>query len=140
MTDTKPRSVYVASASEQYVLVEHFVDRLREASILVPFEWTADLRSSGFKPDAELPELQRRYIAKMDMHAVRQADLVWVMTPTLKEHGCGMWVEMGIAIGTGKRLVVSGPLAKRTVFTDLAEASFVSHDDALRHICGATST
>lgn len=129
-------SAYIASATEQYMLVEHFVDRLREAGVEITFEWTPDLRAGGFKPDSQLSEIHRRYIARMDANGVRDAELVWVMTPTLREHGCGMWVEMGIALALGKRVVVSGPLAKRTVFSELAERVFSTHEEAFEYIAG----
>lgn len=133
-TKRVPATAYVASASEQYALVEHFVDRLREAGVEVTFEWTPDVRAAGFKPDAELSSVHRRYIARMDACGVREAELTWVLTPSLKEHGCGMWVEMGIALALGRRVVVSGPLSKRTVFSELAEAVFASHEEAFDYI------
>lgn len=131
-----PGLVYVASATEQYALVEHFVDRLRAAGIDISYEWTPDYKAGGFKADAKLSDLHRRYIAKMDSQGVREADLVWVVTPELKEHGCGMWVEMGIAVALSKRIVVSGPLCRRTVFSELAEARFHAHDQAFQYIVG----
>lgn len=131
-----PGTVYVASATEQYALVEHFVDRLRLAGIEISFEWTPDYKAGGFKPDAKLSDVHRRYIAKMDARGVRDADLVWVVTPELKEHGCGMWVELGLAIAFDKRVVVSGPNARRTVFSELAEACFQTHEEAFKYIVG----
>ena len=135
-----PGLVYVASATEQYALVEHYIDRLRLAGIEISFEWTPDYKAGGFKPDAKLSDIHRRYIAKMDARGVRDADLVWVMTPEVKEHGCGMWVEMGIAIALSKRVVVSGPLAKRTVFSELAEVCFTTHEEAFKHILTSKAT
>ena len=74
-------SIYVASATEQLVLVEHYVDRLRSAGFLITYEWTKDVREGGFKPDVELSDVQRRYAARMDSHGVKMADMVWVVTP-----------------------------------------------------------
>lgn len=137
MTEKKsPARVYVASATEQYGLVEHFVDRLRAVGIEISFEWTPDYRAGGFKPDAQLSDIHRRYVAKMDSCGVKEADLVWVITPDVKEHGCGMWVEMGMALALGKRVIMSGKLARRTVFSELAEACFQTHEEALVHIVG----
>ena len=128
-------NIYVASATEQLVLVEHYVDRLRAAGFLITYEWTKDVREGGFKPDVELSEVQRRYAAKMDSHGVKTAGMVWVVTPPTKSQGCGMWIEMGMALALGKRVIISGPLARRSVFAELAEAVFDDHEQAFEHIC-----
>lgn len=127
-------SIYVASATEQLVLVEHYVDRLRSAGFLITYEWTKDVREGGFKPDVELSDVQRRYAARMDSHGVKMADMVWVVTPATKSQGCGMWIEMGMALALGKRIIVSGPLSRRSVFAELAEAVYDDHEHALEHI------
>jgi nucleoside 2-deoxyribosyltransferase len=132
---TSTTRIYLASATEQYALVERYADELRRRDFEITFEWTPDVRASGFKPDSELSDIHRRYVAKMDSFGVKEAGLVWVLTPTMKEHGCGMWVEMGMAIALGKRVVVSGPLARRTVFAELCEAVIPSHDAAFDYIC-----
>lgn len=127
-------TLYLASASEQLLLVEDFVDRLRHQGFQISYEWTKDVREGGFRPDVELSPTQRRYAARMDYHGVKTADLVWVLTPSLKTQGCGMWIEMGMAIALGKRLVVSGGLSRRSVFSELAEACFDEHDQAFQYI------
>lgn len=117
-------------------MVEHYVDRLREIGFVITYEWTKDIREGGFKPDSELSDTHRRYAARMDTHGVTTCDLLWVLTPTRKDQGCGMWVELGMAVALKKRVVVSGALAKRTVFTELCEAKFDEHEDAFRFIIG----
>lgn len=128
------RSIYVASASQQYLLVERYVDQLRAQGFDIAYEWTQDLRESGFKRDAELSEMHRRYIARMASLAVVDCDLVWVLTPTIPEHGCGMWIEMGMALALNKPVVISGPLAERSVFSEQAVARHREHDDAFEYI------
>lgn len=132
-------SIYVASASEQLSLVEHYVDRLREQSFVITYEWTKDIREGGFKPDSELSETYRRYAARMDAHGVQSCDILWVLTPPRKDQGCGMWVELGLGIAQKKRVIVSGPLARRSVFTELCEARFDDHEDAFKYIVGDES-
>lgn len=127
-------SIYVASATEQLSLVEHYVDRLRKEKFVITYEWTKDIREGGFKPDSELSETHRRYAARMDAHGVLTCDLLWVITPTRKDQGCGMWVEMGLAIAAKKRVVVSGALSRRSVFTELCEARFDDHEEAFKFI------
>lgn len=127
--------IYVASAVEQMTLVEHYVGRLKESGFEMSYEWTPDVRANGFKPDVHLTQTTRRFIAKMDAKGVEDADTVWVLTPTVKHVGCGMWVELGIAIALKKRLIVSGALCRRTVFTELAEACFEDHENAFSHLC-----
>ncbi|NBT35708.1 MAG: hypothetical protein EBT03_09260 [Betaproteobacteria bacterium] len=127
-------TIYVASAVEQMLLVEHYVEKLKRLGFAIGYEWTHDVRESGFKPDVELSHQQRRFIAKMDSRGVEESGLVWVITPGHKHQGCGMWVELGMALALRKRVVVSGPLARRTVFTELAEAVFDSHDQAFDYI------
>lgn len=132
----KPTStIYVASATQQYNLVEHYVDRLRERGFDISYEWTADVRAGGFKPDVELSEIHRRFAARMCKQGVEEAGLIWMLTPTMKEHGCGMWVEMGLAFAMNKRVIISGPLARRTVFAELCEKTIASHEEAFEYIC-----
>ena len=127
-------NLYVASASENLHLVESYVDDLRSRGFSITYEWTKDVREGGFKPDSELSQVQRRYAARMDAAGVKAADLVWVITPSVKNQGCGMWIEMGMALALGKRVVVSGALARRSVFSELAEACFDEHNEALSYI------
>lgn len=126
--------IYVASAVEQLVLVDHYVSRLKEAFFDVTYEWTADVRENGFKPDVDLSPTVRRFVAKMDSRGVSEANIVWVLTPAHKHQGCGMWVELGMALAQKKRVVLSGPLCRRTVFSELAEACFEEHEDAFSYL------
>lgn len=126
--------IYLASASEQLLVVEHYAAKLKSDGFTITHEWTADIREAGFKPDVELSDTVRRYAAAMDAHGVKIADLVWVLTPSYKHEGCGMWIEMGMALALKKRVVVSGQFYRRSVFSDLAEASFPTHDEALEYI------
>lgn len=127
-------NIYVASATEQLSLVEHYVDRLRSENFVITYEWTKDVREGGFKPDSELTETHRRYAARMDSHGVSVCDLLWVLTAPRKDQGCGMWIELGIAIALKKKIVVSGAQSKRSVFTELCDAKFDDHEDAFRFI------
>jgi len=127
--------LYVASASEQLVMVETYVDRLRACGFEITYEWTKDVREGGFKSDDLLSDQERRYSAKMDYHGVKTADLVWVLTPSSKSQGCGMWIEMGMALSLGKRVVVSGPLARRSIFAEMAEVVLDQHELAFDYIC-----
>lgn len=127
-------TLYLASATEQLLLVEDFVDRLRARGFAISYEWTKDVREGGFKADVDLTPTQRRYAARMDSHGVKTADLVWVLTPSLKNQGCGMWIEMGMALALGKRVIISGALARRSVFAELAEGCFDDHAAAFEYI------
>jgi len=131
---TSMNRIYVASAVEQLVLVEHYVARLKEAFFEVTYEWTNDVRENGFRADVDLTPVVRRFIARMDARGVEDADTVWVLTPAHKHQGCGMWVELGLALAQKKRVVLSGPLCRRTVFSELAEACFEDHEEAFAYL------
>ncbi len=70
----------------------------------------------------------------MGTHGVQTCDLIWVLTPVSRHEGCGMWIELGMALALKKRVVVSGGQARRSVFTELSEARFVEHEDAYNYI------
>lgn len=126
--------VYVASATEQLALVEKYVDRLREWGFTITYEWTKDVREAGFKSDSELSDIQRRYAARMDSHGVATCEMLWVLTPQSKNEGCGMWIELGMALALKKRVIISGPQARRSVFSELCEARFETHEEAFKYL------
>lgn len=130
-----PSKIYLASAVEQLMLVDQYADRLKRQGFTITYEWTNDVRENSFKADTDLSSSVRKFVAKMDSRGVETADIVWILTPGHKHMGCGMWVELGLALAQKRRVVVSGPLCRRTVFTELAEFCVDDHEEAFRHIC-----
>jgi hypothetical protein len=130
-------SIYVASSWSNRDLVSSYLDKLRAAGLHVTHDWTApnELSPEGIAGE-ELPLKVQRVLAAHDARGVVQADVLWLITPTKAEGGCGCFVELGIATTLRSCfIVVSG--ASRTIFQSLAQVSFDTHEKAFEAISGS---
>jgi hypothetical protein len=114
------RSVYVASAFADYQRTRAAQAVLRAGGLGISFDWTtaADEYPDG---DAAASPDARHEAAIADGLGVVKADALLFLTPAEKSQGCGCWVELGIAMARGKRVVITGPQRDRTIFCELAE-------------------
>lgn len=125
--------VYVAGASAEVDMVATFIGRLREAGVVITYDWTADVltsRARGVR-DEDLTPGVRQACATADLQGVAQADVMWLLTPA--NASTGAWTELGFAIGTGTPLIISGEQARRSIFTE-GRHCVATHEDALRHL------
>jgi hypothetical protein len=125
--------VYVAGASADMSDPIWAMNQLREKGAIITLDWTPMVKSaiaSGNTGNCldNLPLAATA--ARCDIAAVRTAHVVWIVTPKSREHGCGLWVEMGAAIAYGVHVVISGPQASRSIFAALCERH-ISHEGAL---------
>jgi hypothetical protein len=134
-------NIYVAGAwIEQDTRVRPWITKLRAAGITITHDWTVAEARPGITSDAELSPEERRAFAVADYNGVRSADVVWLLAPN-ENGGCGSWVELGIALGSGIGIVyVSGPRAKRSIFTELALGVFQTDEEAFKHITDLTGS
>lgn len=105
----------------------------------------ANFNGIGVGGDSQLTDADRIKYAQADLDGVLQADIVWLLAANDKG-ACGSWVELGAALALretselrGPRrpeIVVSGLKWKRTIFTELADKTFLSDDAALAYIVG----
>src|SRR5258708_6108728 len=70
--------------------------------------WTQKV--GKFESDGAVPVSRARESAEADIRGVADADVLIVLSPVAsrKDLGCGMWVEMGMALARGIPVVISG--------------------------------
>jgi hypothetical protein len=128
-------SVYVAGASREAKQVEHFMIRLRENGVEVSHDWITLMKLATVH-ERHLTPTARKRAAELDAQAVRCSDIVWLQIPD--EATIGAWVEFGIVLGDILRhalVIVSGDW-RRTIFTELADFKFDTHEQAFAFVCG----
>jgi nucleoside 2-deoxyribosyltransferase len=124
--------VYVATSFTNKDLAKRWMKRLEEYEIEITYDWTGT--ENPVRGELELPLERQSEIADLDADGVRRADIVWVISP--RHGGCGCWFEMGLAVGSGKKVFVSGP--RRTIFMAFDEVEyFETHHLAFNKIIGA---
>lgn len=94
----------------------------------------------GTAVDANLSPADRKRFALADLDDVLSADIVWLLAANDKG-ACGSWVELGAALAARRirgmpipELVVSGPKWNRTIFTELADETFATDEEALAYV------
>lgn len=122
--------VYVAGASVEVDMCAEFIGRLRVAGAVITHDWTSSVRANGGAADASMPRAHRAAMVVEDFAGIAAADVVWVLVPEAQT--IGAWVELGYARGLRKRVHVSGPHSRRTIFTEFC-AHHETHEDAFRH-------
>lgn len=125
--------VYVAGGSdERDTVAQPMIDRLRAAGVEITHDWT---RCEGYERDSATAE--RAEWARQDLEGVRAADIVWMMVPA--ERSTGASAEFGAALALRKRVIVSGPQARGSIFFLLAE-HFRTHEEAFTEITAGSWT
>ncbi|HET9951436.1 MAG TPA: nucleoside 2-deoxyribosyltransferase [Candidatus Eisenbacteria bacterium] len=116
-------------SGERENVIRPILDALRARGIAITHDWTTD---EGYvRPPSQS---ESRESARKDLDGVRAADLVWIVAPAEKSEGAG--VELGAALALRKRVLVSGPHARRNIFALLAEVHD-SHASAFEEVLGA---
>jgi hypothetical protein len=113
----------------------------------------------GVGSDSALTPKQRKQFALDDLQGVLTADVVWLLAAN-SQGASGSWVELGAALALRSlrttmaaamknitrgelspppKIIVSGPKWQRTIFTELADKTFSSDDEALECVKGAAS-
>ncbi|MEI2663068.1 nucleoside 2-deoxyribosyltransferase [Rossellomorea sp. LJF3] len=106
---------YIGSSFANKELVRHVSDRLEQKGYIHTYDWTRNDRASTVK------DLQ--YIGQNEKDAITESDVVVIILPG----GKGSHVELGIALGLGKRIILYSPndevhdLANTTTFYHLPE-------------------
>lgn len=125
--------VYAAGASGEVHMVAGYIERLRDADVVVTYDWTSDVKAAieAGKVDASMTDVERMSYASHDFAAIAQADILWLLVPAGAT--IGAWAELGFACGTGTPVIASGPDVRRTIFTSLCRC-FDSHEEAFRQL------
>lgn len=130
------------AASSELERAERVVAALREAGCELTYDWTVDVRAARERGVCaeQLDDHEARRLAEADLRGVRDADVCLLLAPEAPTFGAG--VEFGVAlvlardIGRDTRLYVSGPAARRSIFTRArgVSAIFATDEDAVAHI------
>lgn len=134
--------VYVAGAwVEQRFRAKPMIAACQARAIQITHDWTAAEGAIHGSSDADLTHVQRRQFAEEDLKGIRDADVLWLLAPETKG-SCGAWVELGYALALREsnpfvvdghpRIIVSGLMNKRSIFTELADRLFDTDEEALQ--------
>lgn len=123
------KSIYVAASSQEAELASDLAKLLKNAGWRITHSWFQEFVVDGRVPgrDRDVPTDVRTSAAKTDIDAVLQASWLWLLVP--QGSSVGAWVELGAAIASGRRIVVSGDW-RRTIFSELAALKFETHSHA----------
>lgn len=148
--------IYIATAYPKAAeLAIPYVKRLETVGIGITCKWWEVAAKTCYPPlprvpETELPLDEQKRIALNDLQGVRDADIVWLMSPgsagpregeymyagfaPAYSGGTGCWFEMGYAFALGKTVVYSGH--PRTIFSSLVAKQFAEHEGAFEYIVG----
>jgi len=100
----------------------------------------------GQGSDSTLSREYRLEHSALELQAVAEAEIFWLLAANT-QGSCGAWVELGAALMARKlrtdlahaplerpRIIVSGPKNRRALFTEQADALFLTDGLALAHI------
>jgi len=129
------KKIYVAGASSELDMIRYVMKKLQDSGNLeITYDWTIPVAKFGSE-GKELTSAERREYAAKDLAGVGGADYFWLLVPGNKS--VGAWVELGAAISNRRSpptynrpvIVVSGDLS--SIFTELADKRFTTHEEAL---------
>jgi hypothetical protein len=106
-------SVYVATAFSNRVMAQVAIDLLKRRGFEISHDWTNE--SMDGKEGAALSRYLRR-CAHDDVNGVLEADLIFFINHRLARGAC---VELGIAIGQMKPIIVADVEAQHNIFFSL---------------------
>lgn len=129
--------IYVAGgARERTTIVKPYVERLQQAGWEITENWAVRDQDFSYGGDHNVPITTRIAAASANFAGVFNADILWLICPGYSG-ARGSWAEMGIALGLRSfnhaiKIVVSGPEWQYSVFTELADHKFYTHEEGYR--------
>jgi hypothetical protein len=133
-------TIYVAGGSSEAREVAEYIRRLKDKGIEVTYDWTLDVIAAGIQPGetAEGKTLtvdQQKAIARLELTAVRVAQIFWLIVPRKKSEGSA--VELGAALTYNTYSIISGDYS-RNLFCQLGDFKFENHENAFDFIVELT--
>jgi len=117
--------VYLAGgSSERLTVCRPLIERLQSAGVSV-HDWTND---PAFSLGREPTLAELRDAAHRDLHALVDAQIMWLVVPVQKSEGSAGEFLAGIL--NGHTTVVSGEVGVRNVFALLADHICETHEEA----------
>jgi hypothetical protein len=129
-------AVYVCASSDELARASWAMKKVRELGWAVASDWVACIAHNGGAANpTDVPRKDRQGWSLAAVAAIASADALWMLAPEVG-HGRGAFVELGLAIATGKPIMVSGPTHACSIFTALATAEVDSDEAALARLRG----
>ncbi len=117
----KTTNVYVAGASADWERAKTRMDWVREhPGLTLAHDWVKH----------HLTDKERFSLSSSDINAVARCDIFWLLVPNDSVATVGAWVELGVAIGAGRPVVVSGDRRREYLCCSLADHACSSDTDA----------
>ena len=132
--------IYIAGASAEWDRAQSRMDWARENGFTIAYDWVADVikyRVEGGQSDADLTKEDRRRLATNDMAAVIGCDAFWLLVPNEGALTVGAWVELGVALGAYRPVIVSGACIGDHLFCSLADHQYDVDTDAMQWLLDA---
>lgn len=135
--------VYVAGSSKEIPRVRAIMTALRLAGHVITHDWTPLVERFGSDGAAQERALTPADLAKCaaaDIHAIDDAERVVMLWPRTKSEGA--YVELGIAIGIGRPVTVSGgdrfwcALLRDEEHRAAGHRVFDTDEEAIASLCG----
>lgn len=128
--------IYIAGGSSEFEICQRMISAVVEAGGRITFDWTL---SPEWGLGRSLTPAERRAAANVDLAAVIDARLFWLVLPYRLSEGAH--VELGAALalralGREVEVIVSGPMHASRLFHALADRVFADHEEALAYVVG----
>jgi hypothetical protein len=113
-------------------MVRNYSDLLRAAGVAITHDWTAQVIPHAERggTDRTLDPVERLDPALLDLAGVAGCDVFWLLMPARPSFGAGVEFAHALRPGRARVVVVSGPHALNSIFTELAQYVFHTHDEA----------
>lgn len=126
--------IYIAGSSKETEACAKMMRAVEAQGHMITHDWTEAVMANGGEgnPVGLSNEAAAEY-ATLDLQAVAQAGVIWLMCPD--KPTCGAWVQLGYALAIKEhyprlRILISGNMAQ-CIFTRLGTHFFKTHEEAL---------
>lgn len=127
-------AVYIAASSLDMARAKRWRTALLEAGLAVTSTWIESIEAVGEANPATATREQRLGWAQQCATGVRNANILWLLSPPLDAPSCGAWCELGVAQNNYTTVVCSGPTTHQSIFCALG-AEYASDFEAFAAIC-----
>lgn len=114
-------NIYVAGSSKNFPLPELLMRLLEKDGYNITHDWTTEVKGNYL--EGKLNEVEKQEIAIADANAVMAADLMVIVYPGDFSEGCGLYTELGIAIGKNIKVILYAPYQQK----DFVSKVFLYH-------------
>jgi hypothetical protein len=128
--------VYISGSSRELDHLETLAAELAgHPGVTVADRWMRDVRANmaAGRTDADLTDDERHEAAEADYRDIRRSQVFWLVVPSTPSKGA--WVELGLVVTNGGKIVIASGNTNATIFCHLAEVKrFATHAEAIAFI------